>query len=349
MDSQTVIYTDDISSALRRVLAPLGDVDIHVVTDTNVASLVMPGLDLPPHSLITVPAGDMAKNLESLSLIWNSLAAGGATRRSVVVNIGGGMVTDMGGFAAATFKRGIRFINVPTTLLGAVDAAVGGKTGINLGNLKNEVGAFAPAMTVIISATPFATLPPLEILSGYAEIVKHSLLSSTASFHKAVATSPLDLTPADMLEILRESVEVKRRIVAEDPTEHGLRKALNLGHTVGHAFESHAMHTTSPIPHGVAVAHGMMVELIISHMLTGFPGTELHVYRDFLRRAGYSMPAIDCRQYQALMALMAHDKKNPSPDRISFTLLSAPGQPLTDRIVPADTILSALDIYREML
>lgn len=261
------------------------------------------------------------------------------------------MITDLGGFAAATFKRGIKFINVPTTLLGAVDAAVGGKTGINLGGLKNEVGAFAPADAVLISTLFFTTLPLQEIKSGYAEMLKHGLLDDKATLAELLkydVTNPPATTDV-LLHLIEKSVGVKAEIVANDPKEQGLRKALNLGHTVGHAFESYALtDLASPIPHGFAVAWGMVVELILSHMILKFPAETLHQFADYIKHV-YGYFDIDCDDYPRLLELMSHDKKNASPDAINFTLLSDVGQPQIDCTATPDQIRAALDIYRDLL
>lgn len=265
-----------------------------------------------------------------------------------MINLGGGMVTDIGGFAASTFKRGIRFVNMPTTLLAAVDASVGGKTGINFHGLKNEIGVFSQADAVIISTTYFDTLPVEELLSGYGEMLKHGLLESLDSFNKLMA---YDVTARDMkalLPILEENVDVKRRVVEEDPTERGLRKALNLGHTPAHAFESWAMHRQQPIPHGYAVAFGLLVDLILSHMLYGFDSAVLQQYAATLRELYGTLP-ITCNDYDALIDYMHHDKKNVSGTDINFSLLEAPGKVHLDSIVPEDKIRQALDIFRDLV
>ena len=232
----------------------------------------------------------------------------------MVINVGGGVVTDMGGFAAATFKRGIRFINVPTTLLGAVDAAVGGKTGINFNGYKNEVGAFAEAYAVIVSTCYFGTLPADELLSGYAEMLKHGLISNREVYDRLLAYDITDQSqlPA-LLPLLRESIEVKRAIVREDPTERGIRRALNLGHTAGHSFESAAMESGRPVPHGYAVAWGLVVELILSHLRLGFPSDELHRFAAYIHRH-YGARSIDCTANPTLLRFMHHQKKNRSTD-----------------------------------
>lgn len=350
-----VIFSNSVGSVIDSLSAEISPASVFVVTDDNVKSVVLPVLQ---HSskvvagarVISVAAGDSNKNLDSLSHIWKELSDNGATRSSLVINVGGGMITDMGAFAAATFKRGVRFINVPTTLLAAVDASVGGKTGINFNSLKNEIGAFAPAEATIISTTFFKTLPTTELLSGYAEMLKHSLLESPVSFAELIAFDISDTAPDDgrLLDYLQKSVGVKSRIVTIDPTEKGLRKSLNLGHTAGHAFESFALASGKPVPHGFAVAWGMVVELVLSSMELGFPSSVLRNYAAYVR-SHYGTFDITCKDYPRLLELMAHDKKNVSSDRINFTLLRNVGDVQLDCVVKDETIKNALDIYRDLM
>lgn len=345
---QKLIFSNSVADELSALVAGFAPNKVYILTDNNTRAI---GEELNRFgaTIITVPAGDDHKDLTSLSAVWETLSTTGATRRSLLVNVGGGMVTDLGGFAAASFKRGIRFINVPTTLLGAVDAAVGGKTGINFLQFKNEIGAFAPADAVIISTRYFSTLPASELRSGFAEMLKHGLISSAETYRRLLAFDILDADLDALLPLLEENVAVKRRIVEQDPREQGLRKALNLGHTAGHAFESLALERNAPAPHGYAVAYGLLVEMVISHLLEGFPSAELHPFAALLRSAYAPSPAITCDDYPRLLELMTHDKKNASADAINFTLLAAPGSPLIDRTADADTIRTALDLARTLL
>lgn len=349
---QQLIFTNDVAGALSEALGSISPSSTFIITDTNVESLVLPLLraespeTVRARKIVTRP-GDVNKNLDSLSRIWSDLVAGGANRRSAVVCLGGGVVTDMGGFAAATFKRGIPFINIPTTLLAAVDAAVGGKTGINFEDLKNEVGAFCNADAVIISTRFFRTLPTRELLSGYAEMIKHGLLTGPDTFNRLLAFDILNATPDELLPLLEQSVMVKKQIVDEDPTEHGLRKALNLGHTPAHAFESLALEQGHPVPHGFAVAWGLVVDLILSHMMLKFPSDALHRLAAFVAEH-YGAPSITCDDYPALLRLMHHDKKN-TDGNIRFTLLSEPGAVKLDATATEEQITAALDILRDLL
>lgn len=343
---QRLIFSNSVKEELNALLATLSPNKVFFLADSNTRTIAE---SLGAENLIVIPAGDINKNLASLSSVWEHLSTSGATRRSLLVNVGGGMVTDLGGFAAATFKRGIRFINIPTTLLGAVDAAVGGKTGINFLHFKNEIGAFAPADAVIISSRFFASLPTAEFRSGFAEMLKHALISSTETYRRLLQFDIAGADLNDLLPLLEESVKIKQRIVEEDPREQGIRKALNLGHTAGHALESLAMERKRPVPHGYAVAHGLLIEMILSHMIAEFPSAELYPYANLLKESYADFPSVSCNDYDPLLELMSHDKKNYAPDRINFTLLATPGTPLLDRTATPSDIKNALDIYRDLI
>lgn len=355
-EEQQIIFTNDVADTVVGLAESIGaEGGVYIISDENTTDAVVAPLlsgSAPLSDLvraeIVIPPDDVNKNIDSLYRVWEVLGEEGATRRSLVLNIGGGMVTDLGGFAAATFKRGVGFINLPTTILGAVDAAVGGKTGINIGNLKNEVGAFAPADAVVISSRFFATLDRRQCLAGYAEMVKHGFLSDAATLSALLAHEPDDFTSDSFLGLLRENVGVKRRIVAEDPFERGLRKALNFGHTAGHAFETLAMEKEAPIAHGYAVAWGMLVELMAAHTDLGFPSALIHRYARFVAD-NYGVIPFGCDDYQRLLALMAHDKKNAVAGEINFTLLSSPGVPVVDCVIPDDEIKASLDMARDIL
>lgn len=348
MITQHVTYSNQVGAALDRALASTDCFGLFVIADTNTARLVLPRIDsewLRQATPIVIPAGDEHKTLDTLASVWQALSDGGATRHSVVVNVGGGMVCDLGGFAAATFKRGIRFINIPTTLLAAVDAAVGGKTGINFNGLKNEIGAFAPANEVIISTCFLDTLPRQELRSGYAEMIKHAMLSGPQDFADVVSHEPSTDEPDHLLQLLETSVAVKQRIVEQDPTEQGLRRTLNLGHTVGHALESLALQQGRTVPHGYAVAWGLVTEAVLSHMLLQFPSSDLHRLGTYVREH-YGTPGITCDDYPALLELMRHDKKSRQGE-INCTLLRHIGDPVIDNPITDDDIKTALDIMRD--
>ena len=293
---------------------------------------------------IIIGATDTHKTLESLAHVWEELGKGGATRHTLLINIGGGMVTDLGGFAASTFKRGINYINIPTTLLSMVDASVGGKTGINFRGLKNEIGVFNNAASVILDTQFLRTLDQENILSGYAEMLKHGLISNEQMWAELLN---YDIETPDfglLQSMVEESVAVKQRIVTEDPTEQGIRKALNLGHTAGHAFESFALQK-HPILHGYAVAYGLICELYLSAVKTGFPSDKMHQTVSFIK-AHYGKMTITCDDYPTLLELMTHDKKNTA-GIINFTLLGGIGDIRINQTATKEEIYEALDFYRE--
>lgn len=350
--SQNLIFTRRPGIELLHFWKEEGKPSMFFITDSNTSSLVTllseSAPELARFPVITIPSGDTAKNLQNLSFIWQQLQNLGATRHSMIVNLGGGMITDIGGFAAATFKRGVRFVNIPTTILGAVDAAVGGKTGINFNGLKNEIGTFKPAALVIISDIFYSTLSCDDRLSGYGEMLKHALLSSPETLQKTLELDILDPQLPDMLELVRTSVAVKQEIVKADPFENGIRKALNLGHTAGHAFESLAMHRGTPVPHGVAVAYGLVVALVLSNLLLNCPSKWLYPVAQRIAES-FNGPVFTCDDYPQLIELMRHDKKNITPDGIIFTLLREPGSIEINQTVSEKDITSALDITRDLL
>ncbi len=341
---QNLIFTNDVMAAIGQIQAQGGHNMIVWIADVNTAHL----LPHPPQQVIIIPNGDSNKTLSTVTHVWDEMEDMGVTRHSLVVNLGGGVVTDLGGWAAATFKRGVRFINVPTTLLGAVDAAVGGKTGINYHGLKNEIGTFAPASDVIISTKFFDTLPLIEMKSGFAEVIKHAMLSDRNEFHRLLGHDfGTSINHEDFLERLRRSVQVKADIVARDPYERGDRKALNLGHTVGHAFESLSARRGTPIPHGIAVAWGLVTESILSHMQLGYPSDDVHILGYFVRDNYPDFP-FTCDDYDILLELMRHDKKSHHGE-ITCTLLAAIGDYRTGQTIAANDMTAALDILRDHL
>jgi 3-dehydroquinate synthase len=297
---------------------------IFILTDENTRQLCLPlamqSKKLINSHLICIKAGDENKNVESAVEVWNYLSENGATRKSLMINLGGGMITDIGGFTASTFKRGMRYINVSTTLLGAVDAATGGKTGINFMGLKNEIGVFAPAETVLINTDFFKTLDDANLRSGYAEMVKHALIATREEW-EAVLSYDLENLDLDVLrQLLDRSIRIKEQIVEQDPFEANIRKALNLGHTFGHAFESLSYRIGKPALHGYAVMWGLLCELYLSFMKMNFPKDEL-LRLKYLMKEYYGTFVFDCSDYEALFELMTHDKKNDSKE-INFTLLA---------------------------
>ena len=374
---QQIIISNDIEHDLATAVAESEHDRVFVLTDDTTHECCLPKVaallaqyDAVP---ITIAHGDQYKTLAALGDVWTALQQGGATRHSLLINLGGGMITDLGGFAAATFKRGINFINIPTTLLAMVDAAVGGKTGINFGGLKNEIGAFADARFVIINTCFLDTLDAENLCSGYAEMLKHALISDERMWAEHVN---FDLSQPDLAELqhmVAESIAVKERIVAEDPHEHGIRKALNFGHTIGHALEEFALQQATlsggavvstaptnqttggavvstapkkrPLLHGYAVAFGLIGELYMSARKAGFPTERLHQTARFIRE-NYAQTEFTCNDYPTLLNLMRHDKKNTS-GVINFTLLHNIGDIRINQTATDEEICEALDFIRE--
>ena len=348
MERQKVIISEQLEKVLTESVATCQADRSFILTDETTLALCWPVIQNYPcvkdAKTITIKAGDTHKDLESISHVWSELQRMGATRHSLLINLGGGMVTDLGGFAASTFKRGISFINIPTTLLSMVDASVGGKTGINFGGLKNEIGVFNNANCVILDTTFLQTLDEENILSGYAEMLKHGLISTEAHWAELMNFNIESPDLKELGDLVAKSVQVKERIVTEDPTEKGIRKALNLGHTVGHAFESLAMQR-KPVLHGYAVAWGLVCELYLSVAKTGFPVDKMRQMARYIFEHYGRMP-ITCDDYPTLLELMTHDKKNTGSN-INFTLLGGIGDIRINQTATQEEIYEALDFYRE--
>ncbi len=349
MEKQKVIISTKLENSVATAVGECERDRTFILVDETTERLCLPlvaGFDcVRDAQVITIGATDQNKTLDSLSHVWTELQRGGATRHSLMINLGGGMVTDLGGFAASTFKRGLNYINIPTTLLAMVDASVGGKTGINFGGLKNEIGVFSCAKSVILDTTFLKTMDHENICSGYAEMLKHGLIANEDMLAELLN---FDLDVIDYYQLSRmlaDSVQVKERIVDEDPTEQGIRKALNLGHTIGHAFESFAMKSMKPVLHGYAVAYGLVCELYLSCVKTGFPVDRMRQVVRFINE-NYGKLPVTCDDYPTLLELMTHDKKNVG-DTINFTLLGGVGDIRINQTATKEEICEALDFYRE--
>lgn len=345
---QRVIISKQLQTDLAEAIAECEHDRIFVLVDetTNKLcwSLVKDYLCLKDAQTIIIGATDRRKNLDTLVHVWESLQQGKATRHSLLINLGGGMVTDLGGFAASTYKRGINFINVPTTLLAMVDASVGGKTGINFGGLKNEIGVFNDAEFVLLDTNWLRTLDEENIRSGYAEMLKHGLIADDTMWAELINFNLAQPNLRQLASMLNKSVRIKERIVTEDPHEKGIRKALNLGHTFGHAFESWAM-KRQPVLHGYAVAFGLIAELYLATTRTDFPTERMRQIVNFIRAYYGSLP-ITCNDYPELIELMHHDKKNRGSE-INVTLLGGIGDIRIDQTITEEDIKEALDFFRE--
>lgn len=343
-----IIFTEAPKEELTSLIEHYNINKIFLATEENVERLWGPEFnDFINNKLIkkvVIPSGEENKKLDSVAKIWEFLSKNGADRKSLLINLGGGMLTDLAGFAASTFKRGIDFINIPTTLLSQVDASVGGKTGINFNGLKNEVGTFKEPVAVIIFTDFLKTLDRENFLSGFAEMIKHGLIHSPAHLRELKHFDVNNIDYKNLQGIIRHSVEVKQYFVSHDPTEQNIRKALNFGHTAGHAFESLAMEQKRPIMHGFAVAWGMMAELYLSVKKCGYPMDKCLEVTNWLTLL-YGTFKINGVDFEQLFEFMIHDKKNEA-GRINFTLLSASDKLQINQDCDKKIVFEALDFFR---
>lgn len=300
---------------------------------------------------LILPSGEQHKTLASVQRIWDFLLENHATRSSLLINLGGGVICDLGGFAAATYMRGIAFINVPTTLLAMVDAAAGGKTGFDYGSplIKNSIGLFAEPVATIYEPAFLATLPPEQLLSGYAEMIKHAALQSPQALTELLNHDLRDHSSHIFGELINRSVAFKQSIVEQDLHDHGLRQILNFGHTVGHAIEALLLTKcekgkceNGKYFHGYCVMYGIVAEAYLSHLICGLPAEVVSTLSRFMLE-NYGAAPITCSDYDALLALMQHDKKNKEQGTIVCTLLRSIGQPLVGQTVTPAQLREALE------
>jgi len=339
---ENIIFTTDSSLALAKLLEGVRHEQLFIVADKHTVGFcdkLFGKVDRVPFHVAVLDCGEENKSLESVTRIWTMLSERGAHRSSILVCVGGGVVTDLGGFAASTFKRGMRCIYVPTTLLAQVDASLGGKTGFNFNGLKNEIGSFALPEKVIIDTNFLLTLPVRERTSGFAEMIKHGLLSDREHLDTLLACGDERITREDFLELIRYSVAIKGKIVSLDPRERGIRKVLNFGHTVGHAVESVAMMRGESLLHGEAVALGLVAELYLSVKVKGFPREIYTRVRDFVKRYYPNYPLMNYAD--TLYELMLHDKKNDRKG-VNFSLLSGVGGFSIDNYCSKELVIEAL-------
>lgn len=321
---------------------------IFVLVDTNThlhcLSSFMQKLEIEtPVEILEIDNGEEHKTLETCSGLWSALSELEGDRKSLLVNLGGGVVTDLGGFVASAFKRGISFVHFPTTLLAMVDAAVGGKNGVNLGSLKNQIGIIRNPELIVADTSFLATLPAAEMRSGLAEMYKHGLIANEDYWNRLISLKQLDLNDLDVL--IKDSIIIKEKVVQQDPLEKGLRKSLNFGHTLGHAIESYFLDQPEKkkLLHGEAVAAGMVLAAYLSSELEGFPKNS----RDEVRKVVLTMYGkIELRKEdeEKIIHLMKFDKKNEG-GKINFVLLRKIGEPVIDRQVPNNLISEAFRYY----
>lgn len=349
--NQNLYFTNALTVTLDEILSSLNADKYFVLMDTHTQALCYSLIDKHSQKFnfrpIVITPGDDAKTLEATQKVWIALTQAGATRRSVLINLGGGMITDLGGFAASCYNRGMRFVNIPTTLLGAVDAAVGGKTGINFEGIKNKVGVFSAASDVLISSIFLHTLDHENLCSGYAEMLKHALIDNPEHFKQIMAYDLSQPQITALLPLMELSIRLKESVVKQDPYEKGLRKSLNFGHTIAHAFESFAFEQQKTLLHGYAVAWGVVCELILSTQQCGFPSETLHQVASFVKKH-YGVFAFDCKAYEQLYNYMTYDKKNED-EHVNFTLLKGVGQVEINQTACKEQLFIMFDIYRDLM
>jgi len=304
---------------------------------------VLPNLAVEiPIEIIEIEAGEGIKNIATCLEIWSILSDLGADRKSVVINLGGGVITDIGGFIASTFKRGIDFINIPTTLLGMVDASIGGKNGVDLGNLKNQIGVINVPQLLLIDTSFLETLPQKEMRSGLAEMLKHGLIYDKKYWEQFLDLSTLDFNDLDLL--IYRSIEIKNEIVTQDPTENGIRKALNFGHTLGHAIESHFLETATPLLHGEAIAIGMILESYISKEKGLLTSEEFYQIK-YVITSIFDAHVFTDHDIQIIQDLLIHDKKNEY-GKVQFALINGIGKIIINQSVENELIINSFNDYK---
>ena len=347
-NQQAPVHFDQPYEHLENHIKQCAPSGIFILVDENTHQdclpVYLPKLkQLYDYEIIEVPAGEEHKQIETCIGVWNAISELGGDRKSLLINLGGGVVTDMGGFIAGTFMRGISFINIPTTLLSMVDASVGGKTGVDLGALKNQVGLILEPEMVIIDTDYLATLPSRELRSGLAEMLKHGLIQDPDYWNLLRQMSSLTLEDLD--ELIAHSVKIKSAVVAQDPREGGLRKILNFGHTLGHAIETYFLKsdTLPTLLHGEAIAIGMIMEAYLSVDHCGLPLEKAQeIKTTFLDY--FDKTPITFDMMSEIISLLKYDKKNAS-GAVNFVLLSAIGTPAIDQQVDNDLIYKSLEFY----
>lgn len=343
-----VHFNQHAFTALRQHVKAAGYSRLFVLVDENTKSCCLPFFrrqlpDFPDYQLLELPSGEAHKNLASCMQVWQALSDRDADRKSLLINLGGGVLTDLGGFVASTFKRGIAFINIPTTLLAMVDASIGGKTGVDLGSLKNQIGVINQPEMVLIVTDFLKTLDERQLQSGFAEMLKHGLIKSRAYWEALQGIHTFEaVTP-----FIYESVRIKNEVVLEDPEERNLRKILNYGHTLGHAVESYFLENPKrqTLLHGEAIAIGMILEAYLSHKICGLAKEDMDAIKTtFLSR--YPKVSFSDSDIEQILALLRFDKKN-THGRINFVLLKAIGEPEIDVRVPVELFAAAFSYYAE--
>jgi 3-dehydroquinate synthase len=339
-----VSMTRDLKQDLREITSGFPDGKIFLIFETNTWNLCWPLIrdfrPIPEKNILVLKAGEENKTIDQVMEVWDVLGRAGADRSSLVINVGGGMLTDLGAFATGTLKRGLACINIPTTLLAMVDASAGGKSGINFRGLKNEIGVIRQPLHVFLYLPFLRTLDRENLLSGYAEMLKAGLIADRHLWEELKAFNLNGYDEEELGRLIWRSIEIKTDVVEADPEEHGIRKSLNFGHTFGHALESESMHAGHPLAHGYTVAFGMVKEAILSHHKLGLPITAVDDIQDAITRL-YGEPPATLRQADILLEWMKFDKKNRN-NKINFSLIDAIGSCKVDIEASVEEIREAL-------
>lgn len=343
IQQSNIVFCRDIGKELKEFFGQNSFSKIAVIVDDNTRLHCYPLVQtaIPEHVVIKIKSGEGQKNLSTCEQIWNGLTENAFDRKSVVINIGGGVIGDMGGFCAATYKRGISFINIPTTLLAQVDASIGGKLGIDFQNFKNHIGVFQNPLKVFLDAAFFSTLSLTELKSGYAEVIKHCLIRDGKKFTE-ISQSPYE--NLDLFALTKHSVKIKGKVVQEDPKEQGLRKILNFGHTIGHAIESFYLENEDKkLLHGEAIAIGMICEAFLSTKKWTLFEEELNQIVAYILQIYGSRP-IPTEDFDGIISLTRQDKKNEG-DQVKCSLLNKIGDCDYDIVISQEDIKSSLEYY----
>jgi 3-dehydroquinate synthase len=342
-----LIFTNKILTSLESSLGDTSSADVFLLVDENTKQHCLPLIkdSLPEnHRLITIKSGEENKTLATCEYIWQSITKANADRHALLINLGGGVICDMGGFCARTYKRGIQFWNIPTTLLSQVDASVGGKLGVDFGLFKNHIGLFSEPDRVFVDSVFFNTLPKDEIVSGFAEMVKHALIRDREMFYELLE---LRITDIDWQMWVPKSVAIKKEVVEQDPTEKGLRKILNFGHTIGHAVESYYLDQGNALKHGEAIAIGMVAETYLSVIKGILPEVDGELIINYLLKI-FPKPAIEKNAISSIVHLALQDKKNMN-NKIYAVLLSTIGEAVFDSEITEDDIRISLTYYNQQI
>lgn len=346
-DFSTIYISTEINKIISEVLKEFTNRKIFILVDENTRVQCLPLLyeteQIKSATLIEIESGERHKTIQTVETVWNTLTQKGADRTSLLINLGGGLIGDLGGFAASTFKRGIDFINIPTTLLAQVDASSGGKTGINFQGLKNEIGIFNHPKYVIIDSTFNRSLDSRNVLSGWAEMLKHALIFDIKDWQNLISHNIKRLNYKTLNQLISKSVNIKTYFVEQDPKEKNIRKALNFGHTFGHALESLLMKSDKPLLHGEAIAHGMVCEAYLSHKICNFPIKEMDEIALYMLNT-YTKLNLKEDDFEKIIELIGHDKKNEGFN-LNLTLLQDIGQVKINQNCKKEDIIETLNWY----